>query len=149
MTTSTKIKLSASGERLPDDATDFAATLNTETNRITAPASLHPKQMDHAAAVKAIAELNAANYAGISTWRLGKRWEHIADTDPQFSNPIVDPAFYPGTPSDYVWTEESVPKAWSADLVFVVNFYGGSVNDYRRYDEAFVRPVCSVPSSGQ
>ena len=144
-----KIKISATGERLPVVATEFAAVLNTETNRMAAPSSLFPDRLDHAGAVAAIAALNASNYAGHNDWRLGKRWEHLGDIDRSFDDPQVDPAFYPNTPSNWHWTEESVPEAWSSDSVLFVDFYSGYVYDNNRYSKAFVRAVRSVAPAGQ
>lgn len=55
----------------------------------------------------------------------------------------------PCYPEGCVAGSQVLGDTWSADHVFVVNFNNGNVNNNHRNNKAFVRPVCSVPSSGQ
>jgi hypothetical protein len=141
------IKLDAAGNNLPDDATEFFLTLNTETGFVTPAEDLFPKRMTHDEAKAAIKGMNDTKYGGRDNWTLGKVRTHVADLDYSRYAPAIDTSFYPSAKSDWVWTEETY--ASSSGCAWLVGFGDGFVDDRVRDDYAFVRAVSGPAPAGQ
>ena len=93
---------------------------------------LDGKAVDYKAALAAVESLGEG-------WRLPTRFELESLLDLSRHNPAIDFEKYPDTKSTWYWT--STACAWNDSAVWVVDFGGGNVDDYRRYYGACVRAV--------
>ncbi len=94
------------------------------------------ERVDHAAAEKA-----AAEWGG----RLPTRAKLLSLVDDTRCDPAIDTDRLPDTKSAAYWT--STELASDSSYAWIVDFYGGGADFYRRdYDDAFVRAVRSVPA---
>ena len=139
-------KISATGERLPSEATDHVAVIDSTSNLQWLVPYATKKQVDHAKATAAVAKLDTL---GFTDWRLPTRAELLTLVDDTRHNPAIDIDAFPGTKSDWHWT--STPAAWSpADYAWIVNFDLGLCLSFHRNGDACVRAVRSVvPASSQ
>ena len=139
-------KISATGERLPSEATDHVAVIDSTSNLQWLVPYATKKQVDHSKAADAVAKLDTL---GFTDWRLPTRAELLTLVDDTRHNPAIDIDAFPGTKSDWHWT--STPAAWSpSDAAWIVYFDGGGCYNAPRSYDACVRAVRSVvPASGQ
>lgn len=140
--TTTLIKIGRDGVELPAGATGHLAVRDTSTGLVHA-VGVCPKQLSPAQAKKLADKLNAEKRAGIDTWRVPTRHESFSIVKPGAYAPAADTNFFPDMQSDWYWTCEDHPAFSSC--VFAVYFNGGYVSLLSRTDEAFCRPVASVP----
>jgi hypothetical protein len=129
------IKIGADGAQLPDDATEWGAILDTETNLMWA---LEVVEVQNWKKAKAAAAKCAAS--GFSGWRWPTRKEQLTLVDDTRFDPAIDTEYFPGCPSDWFWT--STPAARSpGDCAWGVAFYGGDALWYDHDCYGFVRAV--------
>ena len=138
----TAIKIGHDGAELARDAGGHAAVLVPAAGLMWASATL-PKSMPHAAAEAAC---KALTLAGFNDWRLPTVEELFALADRTRYRPAIDTDLYPGTKSDWYWSASAAASA-PADFAWLVDFGYGNSYCYLRYDDAFVRAVCSVGAS--
>lgn len=103
------------------------------------------ERMNDADTDAAVAKLNADAYLGITTWRRPEPWEALTQVAYVNEDVMADLDLYPDAKSAYYWTGQTAP--WNTSFVFAVGFDGGLVSSLLlfRTDEAFCRPVASVP----
>ena len=77
--------------------------------------------------------------AGAAGWRLPNVKELSSIVDASRTNPAIDTAAFPATPSNWYWT--SSPYAGGSDYAWVVSFDDGGVGDLSRYLTRRVRLV--------
>jgi hypothetical protein len=139
----TMIKISSTGEQLPDTATAWDAVLLPDLGLMFAADNLSGDELNED---DANAQCQALSLAGFNDWRVPTRPELEAILDLTRYNPAINPDYFRDTESD--WYRTSTPLAWSSDSVWFVCFYYGSVGLLTRSSKAFVRPCRSV-SAGQ
>ena len=142
MTNARFIKIGADGARLPSDAPEWEAVLDTTTDLMWS--AQETKEMPWAECVEAAPALRDA---GFSDWRLPTRKELLTLVDDTRAGPAIDTAFFPDCKSDWYWT--STPYASSpSGCAWVVNFNNGYSSWYGQGGEGFVRAVRSSQSLG-
>lgn len=149
-------KLSDDGERLPDDATEWAAVLDNTTGLMWSRQSIgnstsedddgdSDAEMDFAEAESSCAALDLA---GFTDWRLPTVDELFALADRTRFNPAIDTDYFECA-SDWYWSASAA--AWSPEsYAWIVDFSGGLVLSVHRGGHAFVRAVrCARVPAGQ
>jgi len=104
-------------------------------------------EVNVADAEAAVAKLNAEKFGGIDTWRLPMPKDLFGLVDHERFAPAIDTDAFESGAYDWVWTGKEL--ASSSDYVWVVGFYDGYVDGYRRSGEAFVRAVSGPSPAGQ
>ena len=141
------IKIGADGSQLPDTATNHVAVLDPRTSLMWAVESLGGargvKQKD------AAAQLNGFALLGHSDWRVPEIEELQTLVNFKAVNPSIDADLFPGTKSDWYWTNTAYAPSPSGYAWYVSFTYGYSDFDDRDDDDGFVRAVRSVAPSGQ
>jgi hypothetical protein len=138
-------QISATGQPLPADATEFAGILNLRDQIVTMYAS--DRSLTQKNAEKACTKL--ASIPGYTPWELISDKDAELIIDRRFYNPTVDPEQYPHIVSDWHWTR--TPDASSpADLAWYVLFGSGYVFRNNRYFHGRALAVCRpLPASQQ
>ncbi len=94
-------------------------------------------------AKNACQNLNSANsgagYAARTDWRLPAIEELITLLHTGTFNPEIDTAYFPGTVSSYYWSSST--NVFDTDNAWEVSFYNGSVYNYSKTDNYYVRCV--------
>ena len=129
-------KLDSSGNALPPDATDHVMVHDATTGLCWLVAYASPKELNHKAAEKAAAKVDAG---GHSDWRLPTRLELESILDLTKYNPAIDTSVFPGTKSDWHWSAS--PVAAYPGCAWLVSFNYGYVYNLRRDYHAWVRAV--------
>ncbi|MCG8275371.1 DUF1566 domain-containing protein [Stenotrophomonas sp. NLF4-10] len=88
-------------------------------------------RMTHAAALAAVAKLNAEAFGGFTDWRLPEVEELFLLADRSRCSPAIDVAFFPACKSDWYWTatddasEEKDEDTGHSAYAWFVDFGGG------------------------
>jgi hypothetical protein len=86
----------------------------------------------------AVEACKSLDYSGHKDWRLPTREELCSIVDLTRSEPAIDPIFKAHT-DDWYWT--STTCAWYAGSAWCVDFNDGSVDDFFKGSNGYVRPV--------
>ena len=116
------IKISADGDRLPDDAATWAAVLLPDhdiTFSATSVVDTDVSQDECEAACKAL------TLAGHSDWDLPTIEELQLIIDRSRYSPAINTDFFQNIQNDWYWTK--TPAAWSSASAWSVYFYYGGV----------------------
>jgi hypothetical protein len=132
------IKISSTGEKLPNNATTWDAVLLPDFGLMVA-VGVCPKALTYKQAEALIKKLNKDSFLGFTDWRMPSVKEEFAHVDHTRHSPAADTSIYPDMQSSWYWT--STELAWSSGYVWLVDFDLGHVSSYYRGDEYFVRPV--------
>ncbi|MCE4371797.1 DUF1566 domain-containing protein [Xanthomonas hortorum] len=81
----------------------------------------------------------ALQLGGHHDWRLPTRQELLSLVDLTRHAPAIDTNVFPDFPSEWFWTSDLC--AWSSASAWSVNFNGGGVYCYHRYDFGFALAV--------
>ena len=130
------IKISADGDRLPDDATTWAAVLLPDhgiTFSATSVVDTDVSQEECEAACKAL------TLAGHSDWDLPTIDELQLLIDRGRYSPAINTDFFQNIQNDCYWT--MTPAAWSSASAWFVNFYHGYVYFNLRHGYGFALAV--------
>ena len=137
------IKLDAVGNPLPADAHQWPIVLQESAGLMWTADDASAKALTHEGAVKAVANLAAARFAGFDDWRLPTVEELFLLADRSRYNPAIDTDFFPNTKSDWYWSSSPVASSPGACAWFV-GFSGGHSGYGVRDGSARVRAVRSV-----
>jgi len=140
-------KLDASGNDLPDSATEWVMVRDNVTGLIwevkTDDGSIHDKDDTYTwqdAQDVFIAAVNAEQFGGHSDWRIPTLKELASITDLGRYNPAINRDYFPNTLSSYYWS--STTNAYVTDYAWYVDFrngYGSSSNKSNSYYARAVR----------
>ena len=137
------IKISSTGEQLPEDAKHHVAVLDTKTNLMWSANDLFENRVTQ---LQAAEKAPLSGLAGFSDWRLPEVEELFALADRSKRSPAIDENFFQCR-SDWYHTN----TAWAgspSDSAWYVSFYGGdSLCGDRDDSTGFVRAVRSVSPS--
>ncbi|HID8537180.1 TPA: DUF1566 domain-containing protein [Stenotrophomonas maltophilia] len=122
-----------------DPRTDHVAVIDHATGLMWAVKSIGDSDgdpMSQADCEKACRELRLLGY---DDWGMPTRSELAALVDDTRHEPAIDTSLFPGVLPRWHWT--STPCAWSSAAAWFVNFNGGDVLNYHRYDYGFALAV--------
>ena len=143
----TPVKIGADGSHLPADATNHVAVLDPRTGLMWAVESLGGARGVNQKDASSL--LNGFALLGHTNWRVPEIEELQTLVKFTASNPAIDADLFPGTKSDWYWTNTAYAPS-PTDVAWFVSFsFGYSVSGGRDYSFGFVRGVRSVASSGQ
>jgi Protein of unknown function (DUF1566) len=113
------IKISSTGEHLPDDAPEWVAVLDEKQGLMWS--------KDHIAVdnyQQALTVLDGFDLAGVKDWRLPTVEELFLLADRTRANPAIDTAYFPDCASDWYWTS-TIYASSPGDCAWGVGFSGG------------------------
>lgn len=142
------IKISSAGEQLPEGstATDHVAVLLPDQNLMFSVGKPIEGEVTQHQAVEACKKFDLL---GFNDWRCPERAELLLLVDDTKHDPAINTDAFPGTKSDWYWTNTAYAGSPS-DGAWLVSFGGGDSSvDYRDNFNGFVRAVRSVAPSGQ
>lgn len=135
-----KIKISADGERLADDAAEWVAVLDERTGLMWAREHIAVPNWREEQVEKTAAALAALTTAGHRDWRIPTVEELFTLPDRTRTSPAIDTTFFPECESEWYWTSTPYAPA-PGEYAWHVGFYGGSAGDVPRGNDGFVRAV--------
>lgn len=128
------IKISASGEQLPDDATEWAAVLDTQTdlmwqkNRCIGRYGWREIR-------EAVNFINKQAPGGFADWRMPKKKE-LKSLIIKNDSPTIDARYFPKVTGSSFWTSST--HAYFADVAWMIDFYDGREDYYSKSVALFV-----------
>lgn len=96
--------------------------------------------LDYAGALAYIAKLNAEKYLGYDDWRMPTRVELLTLVDDTRYAPAIDTDAFPGTPSEWFWTDTPHAKTQKG-FAWIVHFLSGHSGIDHHSDNYRVRAV--------
>jgi hypothetical protein len=137
------INIGASGEQLPDDATDFVARIDKRSGLMRAINPFGDKRFTWQEAMDACKGLSVA---GFTDWRAATVEELFLMADRSRFNPAVDPTEYPDIETDWYWSS-TVDAESPEGCAWGVNFGHGRSYLYVQSYHGRVVAVRSVSSA--
>ncbi|HEY6923262.1 MAG TPA: DUF1566 domain-containing protein [Steroidobacteraceae bacterium] len=129
------IKISATGEQLADDATEWVAVLDTKQGLIFTVAE--SGEMEQPEAVEYVKTLEIGT---LKDWRLPTVEELFLLADRSRVRPAIDTKYFPDCKSDWYWTG-TLFSGSPGGCAWLVDFDGGSASWDYQGSLGFVRAV--------
>lgn len=125
------IKISATGEELPDDATEWSAVKDAKRKLMWSVAEMDV--MTHPEALQAVAALTTS---GFTDWRLPSIEQLFLLANRKRHSPAIDTAYFPHCRSEWYWAatrhvQNPASHAWMVNFLDGFAAWGGrESNDY-------------------
>ena len=131
------IKISKTGEQLPDDALEWVAVLDAETNWMWQKTRCIGRYNWHE--VNEAADfINQQRLAGFADWRV-PTIEELRSLVVKGRIPAINATYFPSTPTSYFWS--SSPYAFYSNGAWIMDFGDGYDGNGSKYGTEFVRLV--------